>query len=49
MRWHSSSVEQLLGVRCAVKDGSFESQFGRWPTNLTAWQARRKKNLRDAA
>jgi len=49
MRWHSNGVERLLRVRCAVKDGSFESHFGRWPTNLAAWQARRKKKQRDAA
>lgn len=43
MRWTRDGVESLLRVRCAVKDGSYEAQFGHWPVSFTAWQARRKK------
>jgi hypothetical protein len=42
MRWHTDGIEPLLRVRCAVKDGRYEQQFGRWPGNLSAWQAHRK-------
>jgi hypothetical protein len=49
MRWSSAGVEALLRVRCAVQDGSFDAQFGRWPTNLAAWQAQRKRAARQAA
>lgn len=37
MRWKRSGLEPLLRVRCAVKDGSYETRFGLWPTNLTEW------------
>ena len=49
MRWHRDGLERLLRIRCSVKDGSFDTDFGRWPTNLAAWQARRKREQRNAA
>ncbi len=49
MRWSSRGAEHLLRVRCAVRDGSFDDNFGRWPTNLAAWQAQRKRAARTAA
>lgn len=42
MRWHTEGIEPLLRVRCAVKDGRYEQEFGHWPGNLSAWQAHRK-------
>lgn len=49
MRWHTAGIESLLRVRCAVKDGRYEQEFGHWPEDLSAWQARRKRQARDAA
>lgn len=49
MRWSRAGVEELLRVRCAVKDGSFTRQFGRWPENLLAWQARSQRQRQNAA
>lgn len=49
MRWHSGGVEALLRVRCALKDGRYWRQFGNWPDDLSAWQARRKRLRHQAA
>jgi hypothetical protein len=49
MRWHSESMEQLLRVRCALKDGRYWRHFGKWPDNSSAWQARRRRLGRRAA
>ena len=49
MRWHREGLERLLRIRCSVKDDSFDTHFGRWPTNLAAWQARRKRQHRNSA
>jgi hypothetical protein len=49
MRWSREGVEQLLRVRCAVRDGSFERSFGNWPTNLAAWKAKQKRLAKKAA
>lgn len=49
MRWKSLGLESLLRVRCSVQDGRYVRQFGNWPTNLAAWQARKKRQLRNAA
>ena len=49
MRWHSGGVEALLRVSCALKDGGYWRQFGHWPDDLSAWQARRKRLRRQAA
>jgi hypothetical protein len=46
MRWHTAGAESLLRVRCAVKDGRYWEQFGQWPEDLSAWQARRKRLAR---
>jgi len=43
MRWNDSGLESLLRVRCAVRDGRYWRDFGRWRGNLLAWQARRKR------
>ena len=43
MRWHRAGAESLLRVRCALKDGRYWQEFGHWPENLSAWQARRKR------
>ena len=43
MRWRSVGLEPLLRVRCAVRDGRYERDFGRWDGNLLAWQLRRKR------
>jgi len=48
MRWHSAGLEPLLRVRCSLKDGRYWRQFGRWPDDLAAWQARRKQRRRVA-
>lgn len=49
MRWRTEGVEPLLRVRCALKDGRYWQDFGRWPNDLSAWQARRKRLAREAA
>ncbi|RPJ37388.1 MAG: hypothetical protein EHM35_06525 [Planctomycetaceae bacterium] len=49
MRWHTRGIEPLLRVRCAVKDGRYERDFGLWPSDLSAWQAQRKRLLRKSA
>ena len=49
MRWSREGAEHLLRVRCAVRDGSFDESFGRWPTNLAAWMARQKRPTQKAA
>jgi hypothetical protein len=49
MRWHTEGVESLLRVRCALKDGRYQRDFGRWPSDLSVWQARRKRLDREAA
>lgn len=43
MRWHSAGLEPLLRVRCSLKDGRYWRHFARWPNDLAAWQARRKR------
>jgi len=43
MRWSRSGAEQLLRVRCAVRDGSFDAMFNHWPTDLAAWRARQTR------
>ncbi|MFO8012334.1 MAG: ISKra4 family transposase [Phycisphaerae bacterium] len=43
MRWTDSGLEPLLRVRCAVRDGRYWREFGRWRGNLLAWQVRRKR------
>jgi hypothetical protein len=48
MRWRSDGIEPLLRVRCSLKDGRYWRQFGQWPDDLAAWQARRKRNRRAA-
>jgi hypothetical protein len=48
MRWHAEGVESLLRVRCSLKDGRYWHQFGQWPMDLAAWQARRKRSRRAA-
>ena len=48
-RWHSDGLESLLRVRCAVRDGRYRRDFGRWRGDLAAWQARRKRSARSAA
>ncbi len=49
MRWHTVGAESLLRVRCALKDGRYWQEFGHWPEDLSAWQARRKRLAREAA
>lgn len=49
MRWHTAGIESLLRVRCALKDGRYEQEFGQWPEDLSAWQARRKRRARKTA
>lgn len=49
MRWHTEGVESLLRVRCALKDGRYWKEFGRWSSDLSAWQARRRRLDRKAA
>jgi hypothetical protein len=49
MRWSRSGAEDLLRVRCAVRDGSFDESFGNWPTNMAAWMVRQKRQTKKAA
>jgi hypothetical protein len=49
IRWHTQGIEPLLRVRCAVEDGRYERDFGHWPSDLSAWQAQRKRLAREAA
>ena len=42
MRWKDAGLEPLLRVRCAVRDGRYWREFGRWRGNLLVWQLRRK-------
>jgi hypothetical protein len=43
MRWKDDGLEPLLRVRCAVRDGRYWREFGRWRGNLLVWQLRRKR------
>jgi len=43
MRWQTRGLESLLRVRCAVRDGSYDCLFGRWPTDLVAWRIRKRE------
>ena len=38
MRWSPGGLEPMPRVRCAVKDGSYDRLFGRWPSSLSAWR-----------
>jgi hypothetical protein len=49
MRWQRSGLESLLRVRCAVRDGRYERDFGRWRGNLTAWHMAGKRKRAAAA
>jgi len=49
MRWSRSGAEQLLRVRCAIRDGSFDAIFNRWPTDLAAWMTRQKRQTKMAS
>ena len=49
MRWHSTGLQPLLRVRCAVKDGRYGRDFGRWDGDLAAWEARRRRMRRQTA
>jgi hypothetical protein len=49
MRRHSAGLEPLWRVRRSLKDGRYWDQFGQWPDDLAAWQARRKQRRRQAA
>jgi hypothetical protein len=49
MRWHRAGLEALLRVRCAVRDGRYERDFGRWRGGLAAWNLARKRIHRQAA
>jgi len=49
MRWHSSGIQSLLRIRCAVRDGRYRREFGRWGPDVLAWQARRKRSARRVA
>ena len=49
MRWSTPGIEQVLRVRCAVKDASFDREFGRWKRNLVAWNLRQKRQRSKAA
>lgn len=48
MRWHRAGLESLLRVRCAVRDGRYSRDFGHWRGDLAAWQAARKRILKQA-
>lgn len=43
MRWHDDGLEPLLRVRCAVRDGRYWRDFGRWQGNLLVWRVRHKR------
>ncbi len=49
MRWHRGGLESLLRVRCAVRDGRYDRDFGRWRGNLAAWHCARKRIHRQVA
>jgi hypothetical protein len=49
MRWQRSGLESLLRVRCAVRDGRYDRDFGRWRGNLTAWHMASKRRRAQAA
>jgi hypothetical protein len=49
VRWRSHGLEPVRRVRCSLKDGRYWQQFGQWPDDLAAWQARRKQRRRQAA
>lgn len=49
MRWHRGGLESLLRVRCAVRDGRCERDFGQWRGNLAAWHIARKRIHRQVA
>ena len=49
MRWHREGLETLLRVRCALRDGRYDRDFGRWRGNLTAWRLARRQSHRPAA
>ncbi len=49
MRWHRRGLEALLRIRCAVRDGRYDRDFGRWRGDLAAWNHTRKRIHRNAA
>ena len=49
MRWRRKGLESLLRIRCAVRDGRYERDFGRWRGNLAAWNLARKRFRQSAA
>jgi hypothetical protein len=49
MRWHRRGIESLLRVRCAVRDGRYDRDFGLWRGNLTAWNHARHRLRTQAA
>ena len=49
MRWHREGVESLLRVRCAVRDGRYDKEFGHWQGNLASWRLARKGPTKRAA
>jgi len=49
MRWRRRGLESLLRIRCAVRDGRYDRDFGRWRGDLTAWNLRRKRLHRQVA
>ncbi len=49
MRWGRRGLETLLRIRCAVRDGRYDRDFGHWRGDLAAWNHARKRIRRQAA
>lgn len=49
MRWTKSGAEQVLRVRCALRDGSFDTLWDHGTGSITVWHRRRLRQQRRKA
>ena len=49
MRWSKRGAEQVLRVRCALRDGSFSTLWDRPRQSITLWHKRRLRQQRREA
>ncbi len=49
MRWTESGAERVLRVRCALRDGSFDTLWDHGTGSITVWHRRRLRQQRRKA
>lgn len=49
MRWSRRGAERVLRIRCALRDGSFDTLWDHPPQSLTLWHKRRLRQQRQEA